>query len=160
MWRARCRSWASRRRRCRQATQAATSSSGQTGRRPEAALLRLPAHPLAAADLPPAAVAHPEINCLAALQVDARALTRELLRLHFGLVLALNEACVLEVGARQLLLRITATNTLDAEAQEEAVAYHCYRGEVRGGRGRQCGEAGGEGALGGPSHVACTRNSS
>ncbi|KAL4437011.1 hypothetical protein ABPG75_004150 [Micractinium tetrahymenae] len=34
-------------------------------------------------------------------------------------------------GAAQglkLLLRVTATNTLDAEAQEEQLGYHCYRG--------------------------------
>ncbi|KAI3433794.1 hypothetical protein D9Q98_003599 [Chlorella vulgaris] len=63
-----------------------------------------------------------------AVQVDVRALTRELLRLCFRAVLAVNEVLVLAVGGRQLLLRITATNTLDAEAQDEGVAYHCYRG--------------------------------
>jgi hypothetical protein len=61
-------------------------------------------------------------------QVDARALTRELLRRYFGLVLALNEACLLHLDGRRLLLRVTATNTLDAEAQEEQLAYHCFRG--------------------------------
>lgn len=55
-------------------------------------------------------------------------MTRELLRLHFGAVLALGEACVLSLGGRRLLLRVTGCNTLDAEAQEEAVGYHCYRG--------------------------------
>ena len=63
-----------------------------------------------------------------AAQVDARALTRELLRRYFGLVQALNEACLLHLDGRRLLLRVTATNTLDAEAQEEQLAYHCFRG--------------------------------
>ncbi len=62
--------------------------------------------------------------------MDAKALTRELLRLYFGSVLALNEACLICVGGCQLLLRITATNMLDAESQDEVVAYHCYRGEA------------------------------
>ncbi len=61
-------------------------------------------------------------------QVDARAVTRELLLRYFGCVLALSEAIVLVVGGRRLLLRVTATNSLDAEAQEERVAYHCFRG--------------------------------
>ncbi|KAI7845581.1 hypothetical protein COHA_000869 [Chlorella ohadii] len=62
------------------------------------------------------------------VQVDARAVTRELLLRYFGCVLALSEAIVLVVGGRRLLLRVTATNSLDAEAQEERVAYHCFRG--------------------------------
>lgn len=61
--------------------------------------------------------------------MDARAVTRELLLRYFGCVLALSEAIVLVVGGRRLLLRVTATNSLDAEAQEERVAYHCFRGE-------------------------------
>ena len=61
--------------------------------------------------------------------MDARALTRELLLRYFGSVLALSEAIVLVVGGRRLLLRVTGTNSLDAEAQEERVAYHCFRGE-------------------------------
>lgn len=66
--------------------------------------------------------------------MDGRAVTRELLLRHFGCVLALSEAIVLVVGGRRLLLRVTATNSLDAEAQEERVAYHCFRGEGREGR--------------------------
>lgn len=55
-------------------------------------------------------------------------MTRELMRLYFGAVLALGQACVLSVGSARLLLRVAATDTLDAEAREEAVGYHCYRG--------------------------------
>ena len=54
-----------------------------------------------------------------------------MVRLYLGLVLALNEACVLRVGGRRLLLRVTAANTLDEEAREEAVGYHCFRGGSR-----------------------------
>jgi len=63
-----------------------------------------------------------------ASQADAREVTRELLKRYLGLVLALNEACVLVLGGRRLLLRVTATDTLDAESQEEQLGYHCYRG--------------------------------
>lgn len=66
---------------------------------------------------------------LSRAQLDAREVSRGLLRLYFGLVLALNEACVLRVGGRRLLLRVTAADTLDAAAREEAVGYHCFRGE-------------------------------
>ena len=62
-----------------------------------------------------------------AAQVDARVLIRELLCQCFGLVLALKEACLPHLDGRRLLLRVTATNTLDAEAQEEQLAYHCFR---------------------------------
>jgi hypothetical protein len=65
--------------------------------------------------------------------VDARDVYRELLRLYFGLVLALNEACVLHAGGRRLLLRVTAADTLDAAARADAVGYHCFRGEARAG---------------------------
>lgn len=71
------------------------------------------------------------------LQVDARALVRELLRLHFGAVLAVGQACVLaSTGGHRLLLRVTSANVLDEAAREEALGYHCFRGE------RRCGLAG------------------
>lgn len=72
------------------------------------------------------------LHCTPLRQVDARALTRELMRLHFGAVLATGEACMLPLGGRRLLLRVTGCNTLDAEAQEEELAYHCFRGEPGG----------------------------
>lgn len=90
--------------------------------RPPRSTAQLPQRPAPLRSLPPSP-ARPR-----PLQVDARGVTRELLRLYFGAVLALNEACVLDVGGRRLLLRVTACNTLEAEAREEAVGYHCYRG--------------------------------
>lgn len=54
------------------------------------------------------------------------------MRLHFGSVLAAGEACVLRVGGRHLLLRLARVNTLDAEAQEAELAYHCFRGKGTG----------------------------
>lgn len=78
---------------------------------------------------------------------------RELLRLYFGLVLALNEACVLHAGGRRLLLRVTAADTLDAAAREDAVGYHCFRGEARGG-GLRLSAAVGISCLVAPLHTA------
>ncbi|PSC67239.1 cytochrome b5 [Micractinium conductrix] len=75
-----------------------------------------------------------------ALQVDARQLAKQLLRSRFSTVLALGEAVVLPWpaggssdggdagGGARLLLRVTAVHTLDQQAREEAVGYHCYRG--------------------------------
>ena len=73
-------------------------------------------------------------------QVDARQLAKQLLRSRFSTVLALGEAVVLPWpaggssdggdagGGARLLLRVTAVHTLDQQAREEAVGYHCYRG--------------------------------
>lgn len=85
-------------------------------------------------------------HALATWQVDAREVEREFQRRYLGRVLALSEACVLGLpcsgcdgdgaaareegreGGPKLLLRVTATNTLDRDAQEEHLNYHCYRG--------------------------------
>ncbi|GAB4817964.1 hypothetical protein N2152v2_005010 [Parachlorella kessleri] len=64
------------------------------------------------------------------VEVDAQALAQEFLRQYFGRVAAVNEACVLEREGHQLLLRVSATNTLNPSEQEECIGYHCYRGLV------------------------------
>lgn len=70
-------------------------------------------------------------SSITCLQVDARALARELLRLHFGAVLAVGQACVLGAAdGRRLLLRVTSANVLDEGAREEALGYHCFRGKL------------------------------
>lgn len=40
------------------------------------------------------------------------------------------QVLLLELEGVQLVLRITATNTLAPEEQEEAIGYHCFRGRL------------------------------
>lgn len=61
-------------------------------------------------------------------QVNAAALTSAFSKQYFGRVLAVNELIVIQLVHVPLLLRITSTNTLAEDEQEEAIGYHCYRG--------------------------------
>ena len=68
----------------------------------------------------------------------------------FGRVLAVNEVALLTHAGHLLLLRVTAADTLDAEAQAEELGYHCFRGRLAPGTqlyltasGRESGSGGG-----------------
>lgn len=62
------------------------------------------------------------------LQVDERRLAQALVKQHLGRVLAVGQLLVVQWQGADIVARISMTNTLDAAAQEEAVAYHCFRG--------------------------------
>lgn len=64
------------------------------------------------------------------LQVDAVQLALQFGRAYFGCILAVNECCVVHHQGLQLLVRVTGTDSLTPEEQEERVGYHCYRGLV------------------------------
>ena len=64
------------------------------------------------------------------LSLDAREVARELMRTHAGNMLSNGQLIPLTVCGCGLLLRVSGTNTLDAEAQSEAVGYHCFRGRL------------------------------
>ena len=63
-------------------------------------------------------------------QVDAGKLRQALSKQLFGRVVAANELVLVHVEGRALLVRITEVNSLDEEAREEALSYHCFRGLV------------------------------
>lgn len=52
------------------------------------------------------------------LQVDAQLLSQAFAKQCFGSVLALNQAVVVGLGGNTILIRITATDTLDECAQQ------------------------------------------
>lgn len=63
-------------------------------------------------------------------QVDGGRLRQALSKRLFGRVVAANELVMVHVDGLALLVRITEVNTLDEEAREEALSYHCFRGLV------------------------------
>ena len=65
--------------------------------------------------------------------LDAALLGPHFAKQWFGRVLAVNEVALLAHAGHQLLLRVTAADTLDAEAQAEQLGYHCYRGRLAPG---------------------------
>ena len=56
----------------------------------------------------------------------ARTLGKQLL----GRVIAVNEVVTSQVSGVDLVVRFMAADTLDHEARQEAISYHCYRGRV------------------------------
>lgn len=64
------------------------------------------------------------------LQIDAKALCRQLANQTFGRVLAVGETVPVSLDGVNVLVRITATNHLTEEEQADVVVYHCYRGLV------------------------------
>jgi len=71
-----------------------------------------------------------EDNLNEVVEVDAAVLSNLLAKQLLGQVIAVNEGIVAEVSGAELLVKIRAADSLDAEAREEAVGYHCYRGLV------------------------------
>ena len=63
-------------------------------------------------------------------EVDADLLTKTLGKQLLGRVVAVNEVVTSRVSGADLVIRFTATDTLDHEARQEAIGYHCYRGRV------------------------------
>ena len=63
-------------------------------------------------------------------EVDAHSLARTLGKQLLGRVVAVNEVVTSQVSGTDWVIRITAADTLDHEARQEAIGYHCYRGRV------------------------------
>lgn len=64
------------------------------------------------------------------IEADETALEQALLATLKGLVVAVGQVVVLPWSACSVVARITATDTLDAAAQQDAISYHCFRGLV------------------------------
>ena len=62
------------------------------------------------------------------VRLDARAVVRALRERCTGHVLAVGEVVLLTVAGQELRLRVAQTDTADAAARDEIVAYHCFRG--------------------------------
>jgi hypothetical protein len=68
-----------------------------------------------------------------AVRLDARAVVRALKQRCTGHMLAAGEVVLLTVAGHELRLRVAQTDTADASAREELVAYHCFRGVLAPG---------------------------
>lgn len=68
-----------------------------------------------------------------AVRLDARAVVRALKQRCTGHMLAAGEVVLLKVAGHELRLRVAQTDTADASAREELVAYHCFRGVLAPG---------------------------
>jgi len=62
------------------------------------------------------------------VHLDARAVVKALKQRCIGHVLAVGEVILITVAGHALRLRVAQTDTADAAARDELVAYHCYRG--------------------------------
>ena len=62
--------------------------------------------------------------------MDAGRLRQALSGRLFGRVVAANELVLVQVDGLALLVRVAEVNTLDEEAREAALSYHCFRGLV------------------------------
>ena len=62
------------------------------------------------------------------VRLDARAVVKALKQRCIGHVLAVGEVILLTVAGHELRLRVAQTDTADAGARDELVAYHCFRG--------------------------------
>jgi hypothetical protein len=69
--------------------------------------------------------------------LDATHLAHRFARAYLGHVVSVNQACLFGIeqgggggGGGELLLRVSACESLEEESRAEAVGYHCYRGLV------------------------------
>lgn len=71
-----------------------------------------------------------EASCTDRVKVDATKLARALLKAHTMRTLTVNQLVTLPVDDHVFVLRVCATNTLDAESRRETIGYHCFRGRL------------------------------